>query len=76
MRKLLEPVCQALADQPQQIRVNQLTGTRTEIIEIRCADGDRGKLIGKNGRTVESLRALAGALAAKDGRRAVLEVAE
>jgi predicted RNA-binding protein YlqC (UPF0109 family) len=51
-------------------------GERTTVYELRVGEGDLGKVIGKNGRTVRALRALLAAAATKAGKRAVLEVVE
>jgi len=48
----------------------------TQVFELRCHSEDIGKVIGKEGKTVGSLRTLLNAVASKQGRRAVLEVVE
>lgn len=53
-----------------------LDGEKTAVLEIRCHADDVGKVIGKNGKVIQSLRTLVAALAARENRRAVLEVVE
>ncbi|TAN37478.1 MAG: KH domain-containing protein [Verrucomicrobia bacterium] len=76
MREFVEQILRALADHPEDIRVAELAGEHLTVFELRCHAEDIGKLIGKSGRTVSAVRTLLGALAAKNGRRAMLEIVE
>lgn len=76
MREFVEQILRALADHPEQIRIAELAGEQTTVFELRCHKEDLGKLIGKSGRTVGAVRVLLSAFAAKNGRRAMLEIVE
>jgi hypothetical protein len=76
MREFVEQILRALADHPEAIRLAELAGEQTTVFELRCHKEDLGKLIGKSGRTVGAVRVLLSAFAAKNGRRAMLEIVE
>lgn len=69
-RDVVEVVARALVDQPDAVAVTE-TGRRDGTrVELRAGPGDLGKLIGRQGRTAEAIRALAGAAAELDGGQA------
>lgn len=74
MKDEIVSLVRLLADHPAEVEVTELTGAQTAIFELSCHAEDVGKIIGKNGRTIAALRTLAGAVAQKDGKRAVVEV--
>lgn len=76
MKDWLETTVRALVDRPEAVRVVALEGAKTAVYEVRCGAEDVGKVIGRSGKTVGALRALLGSIAARDGRRAVVEVIE
>jgi hypothetical protein len=76
MRELIEFIVRALVDHPQDIRLTEVDGERTVIFELRCHPDDVGKVIGKNGKTVGAVRTLLSTAAARQGKRAMLEVVE
>lgn len=76
MRELLEYVLRVLVDHPEDLRLTEVDGERTVIFELRCHPEDVGKVIGKNGKTVGALRTLLSTAAARQGKRALLEVVE
>ena len=63
-----------LVDNPDEISINEIKGEEENIIELRVAQGDIGKVIGKNGRIAKSLRTLLSASSAKEGKNTVLEI--
>lgn len=76
MKELVELIAKALVDEPDQVQVREIEGEKLTIIELRVAQGDLGKVIGKQGRTARSIRTLLNAVATKLRKRAVLEILE
>ena len=76
MKDLIENLARALVDHPDDVSLTEIDGEKTMIYELRCNKEDIGKLIGRNGKTVGAMRTLLSTLAAKKGRRAMLEVVE
>ena len=76
MKALLEQIVTKLVDHPEAVKITELPGEKTVIFELRCDSSDIGKVIGRSGKTVGAMRTLMGTLAAKEGKRAMLEVVE
>jgi predicted RNA-binding protein YlqC (UPF0109 family) len=76
MRDLMEYVAKALVDDTDAVNVTEVEGERATVIELRVAQPDLGKVIGKQGRTARALRTILNANATKMRRRAVLEIVE
>jgi hypothetical protein len=76
MKEFIENIVRSLVDNPDQVNVKEVLGSRTTVYELRVAQGDLGKVIGKNGQTAKSIRTLLAAAAARQGKRAVLEILE
>ena len=74
MEQLLTYLTRALVDQPDQVglRVSELEGAR--LFELKVAPEDVGKVIGRDGRTVNALRTLLNAAAQKQGQKVRLEI--
>lgn len=76
MKELIVYIAKALVDHPDQVEVKEIAGEKTLIYELRVGQGDLGKVIGKEGRTAKSIRAIITAAAMKIGKRAQLEILE
>ena len=76
MKKLVEKMVTSLVDHPRDVIITEVKGERSIVYELRCHADDVGKVIGRSGKTVGAMRTLLGAIAARDGRRAMLEVVE
>lgn len=74
MKAFVEYLIRHLVDKPDEVQVNEINGERTVVFELRVGDGDMGKVIGRRGQTAGSLRILLAAVAAKHGKRSVLEI--
>ena len=75
-RHLIEVMAKALVDFPEQVHVAEIVGEQTTVIELKVAKEDLGKVIGKEGRTAQSLRTILGAVSTKLRKRSVLEILE
>ena len=76
MKELVERIAKALVDRPEEVRIDEVVGENTIAIELRVAQEDLGKVIGKKGRTAVAIRTLLSAAGTKVGRRYVLEILE
>ncbi len=76
LKGLIEHMAKALVDKPDDVSVRETDGERTTIIELRVAQDDLGKVIGKQGRTARSMRTILNAAGTKLGKRCVLEILE
>jgi uncharacterized protein len=76
MRELVEYIARALVDEPGEVKVAEVEGERVTVIELRVAQMDLGKVIGKQGRTARAIRTILNANATKLKKRAVLEIVE
>jgi len=76
MRELVEFIAKSLVENPEQVAINEVEGDRTTIIELKVAQEDMGKIIGKQGKTARAIRTILNATAAKAGKKAVLEILE
>ena len=75
-KDLIEHIAKALVDHPDQVKVSEIEGERTSVIELSVAKEDLGKVIGKQGRTVTAIRVILGDVSAKLKRHSVLEIIE
>jgi len=76
MKEFIEMIAKVLVDYPDEVSVNEVEGQQTTILELKVAQSDIGKIIGKQGHTVIAIRTLLGAAGMKLKRRFVLEVLE
>ena len=74
--ELIKLIASSLVDKPEQVEIQEVIGDSTTVYELRVAQEDLGKIIGKQGKTARAIRLLLGAAAAKEKRRAVLEIIE
>ena len=76
MKRLVHRIVEALVDHPEQIAINEIQGGQTSVLEVAVAKEDLGKIIGKKGRTVQAIRTILKASAAKLKKRTLLEIVE
>jgi predicted RNA-binding protein YlqC (UPF0109 family) len=76
MRSLVEQIAQALVDVPEEVKVTAVEDGEVTVLELHVAETDRGKVIGKQGRTAKSIRTLLGAASMKLKKRYTLEIIE
>ncbi len=71
---VVETIAKALVDAPDAVRVTETVHRGTTLVELTVADGDTGKVIGRQGRIAEALRTIVAATAHLHGTRAALEI--
>ena len=77
MQKLLEDIVKSIVDKPDEVKVDVNESENTIVYELNVGEGDLGKVIGKKGKNVNSIRTLLSASNAKEGgKRAILEIIE
>jgi predicted RNA-binding protein YlqC (UPF0109 family) len=74
LKQLVQTLAEALVDDPKAVDVAEIEGDNNIILELRVAKNDIGKVIGKDGRTAQSLRTIVSAASIKIGRRAHLDI--
>jgi predicted RNA-binding protein YlqC (UPF0109 family) len=73
-KELVSYIAKALVDEPDGVEVNLIEGEKSTILELKVADGDIGKVIGKHGRIAKAVRTILSAAGTKTGKRVVLEI--
>jgi len=73
-KDLIEYLAKSLVDDPSQVNVNVVEGEKSTILELRVAEGDIGKVIGKHGRIAKAIRTVLQAASAKSGKHSTLEI--
>lgn len=73
---MIETMSKALVDKPEEVSVNEITGEKTTVYELKVAPGDLGKVIGREGKTAQAMRTILSAAGTKMGKRCVLEILE
>jgi uncharacterized protein len=76
MKELVEYMAKALVDDPDRVLVTEQASGSETILELRVGPGDMGRVIGRGGRVVNAMRALVQMTAARQARRAQLEIIE
>ena len=76
MKELVLYIVKSLVDDPDKVEVNEVAGERSTVVEIKVAEGDRGKIIGKEGRIIKAIRTVVNSASAKLDKRASVEIIE
>ena len=76
VKQLIEDIAKALVDIPEEVSVREVQGEQVTVLELKVAQSDLGKVIGKQGRTARSIRTILGAAGMKLNRRFTLEILE
>lgn len=77
MKAAVEQIVRALVDDPAQVDVREVErGAGTVIIEVRVAESDKGKIIGRQGATARAIRTILNGAGAKQNRRYLLDIVE
>jgi predicted RNA-binding protein YlqC (UPF0109 family) len=76
MKDLVQFLAKSLVNKPDAVEVKETEGDLASVLELRVAKEDLGRIIGKQGRTAKSIRAILNAAASRTNRRVVLEIVE
>lgn len=76
MKELVEVIAKALVDDPDSVVVSERQDGKTSVIEVRVAESDMGKVIGKQGRIAKAIRSVVKAAAAKEDKRVVVDIVQ
>jgi predicted RNA-binding protein YlqC (UPF0109 family) len=76
MKDLIREIVQALVDQPENVSVSEIVGENTNVLEVKVAKSDMGKVIGKQGRNAQALRTILSAASGRSRKKYVLEILE
>ncbi len=75
MRELVEVIAKALVDHPDEVVVTEKTEGNALVLEVKVADSDMGKVIGKQGRIAKAIRSVVKAAAAKEDKKVIVDIA-
>lgn len=76
MKEIVEKIIKAIVAQPDAVEVSEIADGKNVKIEVRVADGDMGKVIGREGRTVKAIRSILFFAGQKQGKRFQLDLVE
>ena len=76
MKQLIEYVATSLADHPEEIKIREQERQGMVHLQLSLSPDDMGRMIGRQGRVANALRLLVKVAAAKQGKQAVLDIAE
>lgn len=76
MKDFVAYIVKNLVDHPDQVKINEVGGTHTVILELSVEKSDIGKIIGKRGKTINAIRTLLMSVASRNGLRVNLEILE
>ena len=74
MKELVEVITKALVDSPEEVVVTEREDKKTTVLEVRVAESDMGKVIGKQGRIAKAIRSVVKAAAAKKDKKVVADI--
>lgn len=74
MKELVEVIAKALVDDPEQVVVTESMKGDDTLIELKVADSDMGKVIGKQGRIAKAIRSVVKAAASKEDKKVIVEI--
>ena len=76
MKELIQHIVNALVDNPELVKVEEICGRQASVFELKVSREDLGKVIGKQGRTANAIRTILTAASARVKKRTVLEIIE
>jgi len=76
LKELIELIIKGIVDNPDKVEINEVIGEKSSIYEVRVDSDDIGKVIGRQGRNIKSIRTIVNAAAQKDDKRVVVEIVD
>ena len=73
MKDSLEAIITSLVNDKEAVSINEIDGEKSIVMEVKVADSDMGKVIGKEGRIAKAIRTIMKALATKEGKKVTVE---
>ena len=73
MKEILQTIITNLVDNKTAVEINEVAGTQSVVFEVKVAEEDMGKIIGKQGRIAKSIRTVMKAMASKENKKATIE---
>ena len=74
MKEVLEFIAKSLVEHPDEVNVTEIESDDSTTLELRVADGDMGKVIGKQGRIAKAIRTVVKAAASREDKRVSVEI--
>ena len=75
-KNLVEYMAKSLVDSPEEVNVEETEDAKGSVLKLHVAREDMGKVIGKNGRTAKSMRALLSAASTMAGKQSLLKIVD
>ena len=76
MKELVEVIAKSLVDYPDEVVVTETENEKSIVLELRVAQGDMGKVIGKQGRIAKAIRSVVKAAASKENKKVIVEIVQ
>ena len=76
MKELVEVIAKALVDDPNEVVVTETETEKAIVLELRVAQSDMGKVIGKQGRIAKAIRSVVKAAASKEEKRVTVDIVQ
>ena len=74
MKELVEVIAKSLVDYPDEVQVTETENDKAVVLELKVAQSDMGKVIGKQGRISKAIRTVVKAAASKEDRKVIVEI--
>lgn len=74
IKELIDYIAKSLVDNTDKVEISEISGAQTNVIELKVAKEDVGKIIGKSGRTADAIRTILNCCAAKSNKRYILHI--
>lgn len=74
MKELVEVIAKSLVDHPDEVVVTETGNEKAIILELRVAQSDMGKVIGKQGRIAKAIRSVVKAAASKEEKKVIVQI--